>query len=606
MGSSRRRKKKDSPAKVIFLALFAIVVMVCAVSVILSVYQKISRDYENLENRKPSETIRETVAIDSEDTVGWISEDGGYKYRNEDGSWAMDEWKVIDGLLYRFDENEMLRQGEWKEDGQIFTCSDKGYLKDIQPDPDYVPEETGEDLDNLVKANAYWCYLGEAEGPFKPILYRRATETSVKVLGSSNLPEETTMNSMRAFGDYVYYLPKVKSSERSSLTERQNELCDTLFRVMPGSSHKELIAKNVGGYLVLDDTIYYSQDYKIFSAVSGTSVPIGDEQFSVSVENGSCYLTDGNGQPVEGDKNGNFQIGSRLYQLGDQGKILSVTQNEISVGDDVYFLDDPSGGRKGIYRKSEGKKNEILRSDYGIQSFCIVNQKIYYCAYVQMEGEWYSQIFSADLDGENVQTLGGTFPGTMGALYFYESAGEIYGEYFPEIWNRGYGRLAAVSLNGSIYVIEDEDKRIGKTVSDHDRLNLVMADGTDLICLWKDVIWSRSLGVTSTLWTQAITLNKTDRTLLETGNAADLRGQQKEKEDLTGEQVVPVVPETSGQGNTVVRPIETQAPAAAPSSSEAVSGEAPTVPIEAPTAPPGNHSAETQGPQDEVVIVPIG
>lgn len=603
---SRRRKKKDSPVKVIFLALFAIVVMVCAVSVILSVYHKISRDYENLENMRPTETMQETVAIDSGDTVGWISEDGGYKYRNEDGSWAKDEWKVIDGLLYRFDENEMLKQGEWKEDGQIFTCGDKGYLKDIQPDPDYVPEETGEDLDNLVKANAYWCYLGEAEGPFKPILYRRATETSVKVLGSSNLPEETTMNSMRAYGDYVYYLPKVESADLSSLTERQRELCDTLFRVIPGSSHKEMIAENVGGYLVLDDTIYYSQNYRIYSADSGTSVPIGEEQFSVSVENGSCYLLDGNGQPVEGDENGSFQIGSRLYHLEDQGKIISVTQNEISVGDEVYLLDEISGGRKGIYRQSDGQKEEILVSNYGIQSFCIVNQKIYYCAYVQMEGEWYSQIFSADLDGGNVQSLGGTFLGTMETLYFYESAGEIYGEYYPEIWNRGYGQLAAINLNGSIYLIADEEQRTGKTASDNERLNLVMADGTDLICLWRDVVWSRSLGVTSTLWNQAIKLNKTERTLLETGNPAMTSGQQESEEGLSGEQVVPIVPETSGGEDTVVSPVAPTETTVAPPSSETVSGEAPTVPVEAPTASPGGNTAETQGPQDEVVIVPIG
>lgn len=598
MGNSRRRKKKDSSVKVFFLALFAIVIMVCAVSVILRVYQKISRDYENLENKRPAETIQETVAIDSEDTVGWISEDGGYKYRNEDGSWAKDEWKVIDGLLYRFDEEEMLRQGEWKENGQIFTSDEKGYLKDIQPDPDYVPEDTGENLDNLVKANVYWCYLGEAEGPFKPILYRKATESSVKIMGSSSFPEETTMNSMRAFGDYVYYLPKVKSSEISSLTERQRERCDTLFRVIPGSTHKEIVAKNADGYLVLDDVIYYSQNHKIYSTDSGTSVPIGEEQFSVSVENGSCYLVDGNGQPAEGDENGRFQMGSRQYQLEGQGKIVSVTQNEIEAGDDVYFLDDSSGGRKGIYKKSEGEKKEILQSKYGIQSFCIVNQRIYYCAYVQMEGEWYSQIFSADLNGENLQTLGGSFPGTMGTLYFYESAGEIYGEYYPEIWKRGYGQLAAISLNGSIYVIEDEKQRTGKTVSDNDRLNLVMADGTDLICLWKDVVWSRSLGVTSTLWTQAITLDKTERTPLETGNAADLSRQKESEEEI------PIVPETSIGENVVVKPIAPQE-TAVPSSSEAVS-EVPTVPIEAPAAPSAGHTAETQGPQDEVVIVPIG
>ncbi len=34
--------------------------------------------------------------------------------------------------------------GQWKGDGQIFTCHDvKGYLKNIEPDPNYVPEDTG-------------------------------------------------------------------------------------------------------------------------------------------------------------------------------------------------------------------------------------------------------------------------------------------------------------------------------------------------------------------------------------------------------------------------------------------------------------------------------
>ena len=40
--------------------------------------------------------------------------------------------------------------GQWKGGGQIFTCHDvKGYLKNIEPDPDYVPEDTGENLDSF-------------------------------------------------------------------------------------------------------------------------------------------------------------------------------------------------------------------------------------------------------------------------------------------------------------------------------------------------------------------------------------------------------------------------------------------------------------------------
>ena len=114
------------------------------------------------------------------------------------------------------------------------------------------------------------------------------------------------------------------------------------------------------------------------------------------------------------------------------------------------------------------------------------------------------------------------------------------------------------------------------------------------------------MGVTSTLWNQAIKLNKTERTLLETGNPAMTSGQQESEEGLSGEQVVPIVPETSGGEDTVVSPVAPPETTVAPPSSETVSGEAPTVPVEAPTASPGGNTAETQGPQDEVVIVPIG
>ncbi len=263
---SRRRKKKESPAKAVFLALLAIFVMVCAVSVVLGVYQKIKENYESLEQGKPAQTLQETVAIDSDDVTGWISSEEGYRYRNEDGSFAEDEWKEIGGYLYRFDESGLLKTGEWKEEGQIFTASGEGYLTDMNQDPDYVPEDTGENLDNLVKANAYWCYLGESQGLFKPIMYRRATETEVTALGGSASPEMTTKNSLRAYGDYVYYLPKVDSSKTSSLTEEEKKRCDVLVRIIPGSGQKEIIADHVSGYLVLWDKIYYAQNQKIYAA----------------------------------------------------------------------------------------------------------------------------------------------------------------------------------------------------------------------------------------------------------------------------------------------------------------------------------------------------
>ena len=91
---------------------------------------------------------------------------------------------------------------------------------------------------------------------------------------------------------------------------------------------------------------------------------------------------------------GNFQIGSRIYSLEHDGKILEVSQNEISIGNASYVLEQDSNGKKQIYKRSGDQKEQVISTEFGIQSFCIVNQRIYYCAYVGMEGEWYRHVVS--------------------------------------------------------------------------------------------------------------------------------------------------------------------------------------------------------------------
>ena len=46
---SRRRKKKDSPIKTVFLIIMAAVIMTAAVYVVMSVVGKIRSDYKNLD-----------------------------------------------------------------------------------------------------------------------------------------------------------------------------------------------------------------------------------------------------------------------------------------------------------------------------------------------------------------------------------------------------------------------------------------------------------------------------------------------------------------------------------------------------------------------------
>ena len=49
---NRRRKKKESPIKMVFLIMIAVLVMVAAIYVVISVFGKISSDYKQLDFSK--------------------------------------------------------------------------------------------------------------------------------------------------------------------------------------------------------------------------------------------------------------------------------------------------------------------------------------------------------------------------------------------------------------------------------------------------------------------------------------------------------------------------------------------------------------------------
>ena len=72
-----------------------------------------------------------------------------------------------------------------------------------------------------------------------------------------------------------------------------------------------------------------------------------------------------------------------------------------------------------------------------------MDNQIYYSSYVDKGtgGEWYSQIFKADLDGQNKQAVSERFPGVMQNMYYYEDEGQIFGGiqscYLETgVWNR--------------------------------------------------------------------------------------------------------------------------------------------------------------------------
>ena len=491
-------------------------------------------------------------------------------YYLDEKSFVENQWKDIDGFLYYFDGDGFMVTGQLRQDGQIYTLHDtKGYLKNIEVDLDYVPESTGENLDSLVRTNAFWCFLKEEEGTglFKTILYRKTVENKIMVLGGETSPEKTTRNSMRAYGDYVYYLPKVKESQLTRLSEAEKGLCDKLFRMRPGRDVKELIAEQVDGYMVLNDTIYYAQAGSIHSAVSGVEIATGEGKYTVEIKDDSCYLVDELGNPAVSDNGDSVAVGDRIYRIEEDGKIKYVKHGQLTIDGSTYYLSG-SGTKATVNSKKDSNDTVLIRETYGVQSYCIVDNQIYYSSYVDkgFGGEWYSRIFKTDLNGQNKQALSEPFPGVIQNMYYYEEEGEIFGEYHPSIWNGSYGVAAVISRDGAIYKINDESARTGKHVDGNDMLEIVMAKDGKVICLWHDCEWNKGSGITKVLWSKAVELNGSDRSLIDMASV-----------DVSNEE------EGSQDGNEVIVPIET------------LPGEVPA-PTMAPGSPAGNPSSPVMNP----------
>lgn len=595
--NSRRRRKKDSPVKSVFLILIAAIVMVTAIYIVVNVVGKIKDDYETLEFSKEQDTTAIDIETEKEEILGWNETDQGWKYRLKKDEFAVSQWLAVEGFLYYFGDDSYMVTGELKQKGQIFTFHQtKGYLQDIQKDWNYLPESIGENLESLVKTNAFWCYLEEPEegssGPFHKILYRKTVENKIKPLGNASNPEKTTKNSMAAYGDYLYYLPKVKDSEMHLLSQDEQQLCNNLFRMIPGSDSKELVADNVDGYIVLDNIIYYAQGGKIYTAVSGIEYTTGDGRYSVVIQDGICYLVDEDMVPAVPLEGNTITIGDRQYQVDNVGKIVSVTQAEISANGRTYYLEGSGNNASVRYRTQEGETS-LIKEPYGVQSYCMVGKEIYYSAYVNKDedGQWYSRIFRTNMEGENKEEVSEKYPGSVEVMYYYEDEGEIYGEYYPGLWKQAYGQAVVITTGGSIFKIEDDAVRTGKSVDGNDRLQLVMVKDGKIAANWQDCAWSQNTGITGTYWSQGIELDSSKRILIETGE-----NQEEETSAISQE----------GEEDVIIQPIESGA------SSESIEMVAPVKPpvISDPVISTDGPNKGTQAvpkeSEDVVEIIPLG
>lgn len=359
--------------------------------------------------------------------------------------------------------------------------------------------------------------------------------------------------------------------------------------------------------MVLEETIYYAQAGKIYHTTSGTEIATGQARYSVVIKDGNCYLVDDMGNPAVAESGSSVSIGDRVYRIEEDGKIKYVKHGQVTIGKKTYYLGG-SGTKSSVCVKSDGSDTAIIRENYGVQSYCIVDNQIYYSSYVDKGtgGEWYSQIFRTDLEGQNKQAVSERFPGVMQNMYYYEDEGQIFGEYNPAIWKQAYGAAVIIARDGNIYQIMDESVRTGKHVDGNDMLEIIMARDGKVICLWHDCEWDRNRGITSILWSKAIELDAGDRSLIDMVPSTEY-GKSSESQE-TGDIIQPIetMPPASTETVSPAEPsvnnnpvISTEGPHT-DTTVPTVPAPAPTVPAPAPTVPPVTE------PSAEVKIVPLG
>lgn len=596
------------------MSVCALAALFAAVWVVMTVYETIVGDSSQWAAESSAAETSE-LEIDAEPVAGWITEDGGTRYLDDEGNYLSDQWIVSAEKLYYLDADGYMAVDDVSMDGQVFSFNEDGVLTDIQLDTGWAGL-TGDDnlqnLDSLVKSNEFWCYLGsdaDDTGIFRPIYYRKTTETEANVLGSEENPEMSTHNSLQIHDGYIYYLPQVTSQTLSSLSPDEQKLCNRLYRMKPGDSEKELLAENATGFLVLDDgSVYYASDGQIQKAEAGTVYSVGEAQYRVLVKDNACYLVDASGEPVSGDSSGNQVVGDRLYDLNQDGRINGVYPADRTYDQAEFTLEQNSSGVTALYRmESGGTKEVIAQSDYGINSFCIADGMIYYSAYIRRDadGSRYSAIFQIAPDGSGNRQISQSFQGNILNLYYYPEKGKIYGEYTPVSWRNCYGQIVVIDLDGTVNVIDDSASRGSGVMENNDLLSLVMVEGNTITTYLRSCSYSRSSGSWTVLsekpyqfsdTLQVLAASSAEGGITQGNDAAGINGSGLETEATSeAESTAP-----SSEAETTVpagtQPAETRPSATSPAeTSSAPTNPAPTNPAPTSPAPTAPAPAETEG-----------
>jgi len=246
-------------------------------------------------------------------------------------------------------------------------------------------------------------------------------------------------------------------------------------------------------YFAWDNTAYYMADRTLESVSQGSAYGGIEAGFQLKKTEKGFVLSTLLGEEALKGGTGEIQAGDRIYHLEDN-VITSVQPAQRIRNDVTYYLDDSSSEHKIYWKDLSGSRGLVPQEGISVDSFCMVEDWLYYSARVAQYGaECESQIYRVNLKTMDLERVGNSFRGYMRNLYYFSNVQTILGEYIPSIADPDqiHGSIAKVAVD-EMGVISDVIVR--PDYSGSDMLELVMADGNMIYCIYHECTYDSSLG----------------------------------------------------------------------------------------------------------------
>lgn len=267
-----------------------------------------------------------------------------------------------------------------------------------------------------------------------------------------------------------------------------------LLRKNLGTDAVELMAEQVEYYFAWEDTVYYMRDRTLEIVSQGIDYAGIESGYKIERRDGGFVLLDAVGEPVIPDESGEKELGDRIYKISN-GLIASV-RPAVREKDGVTYYIETAGSDRKIYSKNSSGTQALIRQDgLAADSLCIAGDWLYYSARTAIYGgEVESRIYRLNLNTLESESVGNAFRGYMANLYYFDNLQTIFGEYIPSAADPHsiQGEIAVIPVGGEPRSLNDTGDLPGD--SDSYLLELVMADGNTVFCLYHELAYNEETG----------------------------------------------------------------------------------------------------------------